>query len=165
MSMLIDIYMRLLLLLFFVSLFASVVNGASVIRVIDGDTLVIDDYSKIRLYGIDCPERGQAGEAEAAQATFQLLDGQTIRLKKLYADRYGRAVAIVILESGNTLQEALLQKGMAWVAPRFCKRPECDYWRDLEMSARLARIGIWQDEYAVPPWEWRKRNRNSRGSQ
>lgn len=163
--MLIDVFMRLLLLLFFVSLFDSPVNGATVTRFMDGDTFVSDDDLKVRLYGIDCPERGQPGDAEAAQATFQLLDGQTIRLKKLYADRYGRAVAIVILESGDTLQEALLQKGMAWVAPRFCKRPECDYWRDLEMSARLARIGIWQDEYAVPPWEWRKRNRNLRGSQ
>lgn len=163
--MLIDIFMRLLLLLFFVLVFASPVNGATVTRVIDGDTLVIDDDSKVRLYGIDCPERGQPGEAEAAQATSQLVGGQTVQIENLYADRYGRTVAIVILESGGTLQEALLQKGMAWVAPRYCKRPECDSWRDLEQSARLARIGIWQDEHAVPPWEWRKQNRDSRGSQ
>lgn len=138
--------------------------GAEVIRIVDGDTIVLNDSSRIRLYGIDCPERGQPGEAEAAQATSQLVSGQTVQIENLYADRYGRTVAIVILESGDTLQEALLQKGMAWVAPQYCKRPECDSWRNLEHSARLARIGIWQDEHAVPPWEWRKQNRDSRGS-
>ena len=139
--------------------------GAEVTRIIDGDTIVLNDSSKIRLYGIDCPERGQPGEVEATQATSQLVTGQTVRIEEMYTDRYGRTVAIVFLESGKGLQELLLQKGMAWVAPRYCKRPECAYWKGLEQSARLARIGIWQNEHAVPPWEWRKQNRDSRGSQ
>ena len=138
--------------------------AAIVVRIIDADTLILDSAIKIRLYGIDCPERGQPGGVEATEAAVILALGQSVEVMEQFQDRYGRTVAIVILESGDTLQEALLQRGMAWVAPRYCKRPECDSWRDLEQSARLSRIGIWQDEYAVPPWEWRKQNRDSRGS-
>jgi len=136
--------------------------AATVTRIVDADTLVLDNAIKIRLYGIDSPERGQPGGIDATEAAVALVLGQCVELEAQYQDRYGRTVAIVILESGDTLQEALLQKGMAWVVPRYCKRPECDYWRELEQSARLARVGIWQDEHAVPPWEWRKQTRGSR---
>ena len=154
--------MRLILLTLLLLALPQPLMAATVTRIVDADTLILDNAIKIRLYGIDSPERGQPGGLDATEAAVGLALGQCVEVEKLYADRYGRTVAIIILESGGTLQEALLQKGMAWVAPRYCKRPECDYWQELEQATRLARIGIWQDEHAVPPWEWRKQTRGSR---
>ncbi len=162
MSMLIDIIMRLLLLL--ISLLAAAVpaRGATITRVIDGDTVIVNDSQRVRLYGIDCPERGQSGGLEAAEAVARLVSGQCVRLEVLYTDRYRRTVALIILESGITVQEELIREGMAWVAPRYCTRPECAAWRDLEREARLWEIGIWQDAQVVPPWEWRRQRRAGR---
>ena len=156
--------MRLILLILLVTALPQPLMAATVTRIVDGDTLILDDTIKIRLYGIDSPENGQPGEREATEAATALALGQRVEVEEQYQDRYGRTVAIIILGNGNTLQEALLQKGMAWVAPRYCKRHECVYWKDLEQAARLSQIGIWQDERVIPPWEWRRRNRDSRES-
>lgn len=148
-----------LLFIFLLLIVVSPANAVTVTQVIDGDTLVANDGKQVRLYGVDCPERGQPGGKDAAQTVSRLIQGE-IQLKVLYSDRYGRSVAIVTLEDGNTLQEELLQKGMVWVAPRYCKRPECNHWKELEQGARHVQLGIRRDEHAVAPWEWRKRRRN-----
>ncbi len=57
MSMLIDIFMRLFLLFFFLITPANC-YAVTITRVIDGDTIVVDGSIRVRLYGIDCPERG-----------------------------------------------------------------------------------------------------------
>ena len=132
------------------------------IRVIDGDTLTIrgrqETIQRIRLYGIDCPEGNQPWGHEAAEAAWRLTEGRVLEVDEQYQDRYGRTVAILLLSEGGTVQEALLDAGAAWVAPRYCKRPECREWMDREQNARMERRGLWQYPQPVPPWEWRKRN-------
>ncbi len=114
---------------------------------------------RVRLYGIDCPEDGQeAGDAATATAAL-LVHEKTARMLDLGRDRYGRTVAILYLDDSSTVQAALLEAGAAWVAPRYCKRPECRDWKMLEDVARRDRRGLWQYPRPIPPWEWRKRNR------
>ncbi|CAK7033907.1 MAG: hypothetical protein DELT_00477 [Desulfovibrio sp.] len=95
----------------------------------------------------------------ATEYMESLILGKAVSIDEQYQDRFGRTVAIVQLESGMTAQEALLQNGAAWVAPRYCKLAQCTEWNLLEENARLSRVGIWSESQAVPPWKWRKQNK------
>lgn len=128
-------------------------------KVIDGDTIRVSAEHGasvvVRLYGIDCPEKKQDYGKEATQVTKTIALGRVVDIDELYKDRYGRTVAIVTLPNDQILQEALLMSGAAWVDLRYCKRRECTGWLRLEQTARMAGIGLWGNEYPVPPWKWR----------
>ena len=151
-------------LLSLLALFVAVPSYAfdiyRVVGVADGDTVTVLDADqrqiKVRLYGIDCPEKRQAWGNRATQFTRQAVHGKDVRLDVRSTDRYGRTVAVVYIDGGVTLQEALLEAGLAWVYPQYCKIPECAGWREREHAAMLRSIGLWQDGDAVPPWVWRK---------
>lgn len=70
-------------------------TGVRVTRVIDGDTLVVSTGATIRITGIDTPERGQCGYAEAAANLRRLTTGRTVVLSGSKRDRYGRLVRYV----------------------------------------------------------------------
>ncbi len=127
-----------------------------VVAVADGDTftLLTEDKKqiKVRLYGIDCPERKQAFGQVAKDFTSEAVFGKWVRLSKEGKDRYGRTVAIVELEDGRILNEMLLQAGLAWHYKRYDKNPD---WERMEVQARRKRIGLWKDKYAIAPWDFR----------
>lgn len=134
-------------------------EGCRALRVVDGDTMTVSRGAEkltVRAYGIDCPEKAQPFGAEARAAASLAVAGRPLELEILYLDRYGRSVAVVYLEGGATLQEALLEKGLAWVAPKYCKRRECLEWAALQEHSRRAGKGLWAEENPVPPWRWRK---------
>ena len=125
--------------------------------VADGDTITVlhDGRSeKIRLHGIDTPERKQAYGNRAEALTNSLVRGRTIEVKPQTVDRYGRTVALVYVD-GQSLNELLIRNGYAWVYQKYCKDSFCSDWSRLEEQARNQRKGMWQDPHIVPPWEWR----------
>ena len=130
-----------------------------VVGISDGDTITVlrNDRQpvKIRLYGIDCPEKRQAWGGRAKEATAELCYGKVVEVHEMGIDRYGRTVAIVILPDGASLQEKLVGSALAWIWPRYCKEAVCLDWMELEEKAEAAKIGLWQDEDPIPPWEWR----------
>ena len=134
-----------------------------VIGISDGDTITVlrdgREQVKIRLYGIDCPEKRQAWGNRATQATKRLCVGKMVDVQKIDIDRYGRTVAIVTLPDGRMLQEMLVVEGMAWVWPRYCKLPVCQDWSEIEAKARESKTGLWRDAEPVPPWEWRRQGK------
>lgn len=135
-----------------------------VVAVADGDTITVEpvkggDRVKVRLYGIDCPEgkqpSGQAAKGFVSDvALYKVVDVEVAPQGK---DRYGRTVAIVAVMGAGVLQELLLDAGLAWVYPQYCK--DCADWYALEANARKAQRGLWQIKDPVPPWEWRKRQK------
>lgn len=131
-----------------------------VVGISDGDTITVlrngREQVKIRLYGIDCPEKRQAWGSRATQATGRLCAGKVVDVQETDIDRYGRTVAIIMLPDGRTLQEVLVAEGMAWVWPRYCKLPVCREWSEIEVKAREGRAGLWRDAKPIPPWEWRR---------
>lgn len=146
----------LLLPLFFsVQLLAQ--TEGKVVAVADGDTFTLltedKEQVKVRLYGIDCPERRQAFGQVAKDFTSEAVFGQWVRLSREGKDRYGRTVAIVELEDGRILNEMLLQAGLAWHYKRYDKNPD---WAKMEIRARQKRIGLWKDKYAIAPWDFRR---------
>jgi len=151
--------LALLLLLLFPSL--SWAWSGQVVGVTDGDTITVlheGRGEKIRLYGIDCPEKRQAFGTRAKEATSALVFGKVVEVEPVNVDRYGRTVALVTV--GTTLvNEELVREGFAWVYTRYCKRSVCRAWGLLEEEAREARRGLWADPYWVPPWEFRRQGR------
>ena len=150
----IGILFALLLLAFSSRAFAWT---GKVTGVADGDTITVlhDGKSeKIRLHGIDTPERQQAYGNKAKALTNSLVRGRTIEVKPQTVDRYGRTVALVYVD-GQSLNELLIQNGFAWVYQKYCKDSFCSDWSRLEELARNQKKGMWQDPHIIPPWEWR----------
>lgn len=132
---------------------------ARVVAVTDGDTVGVEPVSggeqvKIRLYGIDAPERKQPfGEAARGLVSNAVLH-RNVSIEEKSRDRYGRIVAIVWLGTGESLQSVLLEAGLAWVWPRYCRN--CQSWEELQKKAHMLGLGIWFDPAPIPPWEWRR---------
>lgn len=149
-----------LILSFFVTTQAHAWTG-QVVAVTDGDTIKVlqgGRETKIRLYGVDTPEKKQAFGQKAKDFTASIVAGKTVNVEPVDQDRYGRTVGIVTM-AGRSLNEELVKNGFAWVYRQYCRRGECSDWLAEESQARAARIGLWADPEPMPPWEWRKERR------
>ena len=136
---------------------------AKVVHVSDGDTITVLTQDKrevrVRLFGVDTPEKGQERGKQAAEYTKDLAALQTVDVQEMDVDRYGRLVGKVTLPGGKILNAELVAAGWAWVYRDYCKAAECKAWEQLERQARTQRLGVWQDKNPTPPWEWRKAQR------
>ena len=136
-----------------------------VVRVVDGDTLVLlvsgNRQERIRLAGIDCPERKQAFGTRAKEALARLAGGKQVTVEWDKRDRYGRIVGKVIAD-GRDVDLALVREGMCWWYRKYAhEQSDVDrvLYEDAEAKAREGRLGLWRDPDPVPPWEWRKEHR------
>ena len=128
-----------------------------VLRIIDGDTmdvLLSSGRIRVRLQGIDAPERDQSGGREAQRWLQQRLINQAIRLEPVSQDRYERMVAIVHADDG-IVNEQLLRAGHAWAYRHYLRRADRHYC-DLEAGARSARLGLWTGTMPHAPWQHRE---------
>jgi micrococcal nuclease len=132
-----------------------------VVGVADGDTMTVlhnGQPEKIRLWGIDCPEKNQDFGAKAKHVTLILVFAKVVSVNPVTVDRYGRTVAFV--KVGETVvNEELVRQGLARVFTRYCDRAICREWRELETEAREKKRGLWSMPNAVPPWEFRRSKR------
>jgi micrococcal nuclease len=127
----------------------------NVIRVVDGDTIVVSPNEKVRLIGVDTPETVHPKKAvacfgeEAKQFTRDAVEGKTIRLvtdatnaKRRHKDRYGRTLAYAYLPDGKMLNAELIRQGYAHAYTRFSFRYLVEF-RELERQARTQSVGLW----------------------
>ncbi|HSL05229.1 MAG TPA: thermonuclease family protein [Nitrospiraceae bacterium] len=129
-----------------------------VVSVLDGDTLeVLNGHhaDRIRLSGIDCPEKGQAYGKRAKQAASALTFGKDVTVQTHGHDKYKRILGDVILPEGMYLNQELVKQGWCWWYQKYA--PGDTVLEELETEARKAKRGLWVDPQPVPPWEWRKR--------
>jgi endonuclease YncB( thermonuclease family) len=138
-----------------------------VIKVADGDTITIlnnhNQQTKIRLYGIDTPEKSQAYGKKAKKFTASLTAGKTVKVKVYDTDRYGRSVGVVFV-GGTNVNEEIIRNGYAWQYRKYCKLSFCSDWLRIEKQARDRGIGLWADNNPVAPWEYRRAKRNGSSS-
>jgi endonuclease YncB( thermonuclease family) len=149
-------------------------------RVVDGDTIVINDV-RIRLEGIDAPESTQAcGKAstaavstlpfgrpnmlgkpdrspdqwacgtEATRHLAHMIGHAEVRCDDLGPDKYGRMLGRCFVGVLN-LNAAMVRDGFAWAYVKYSKA-----YVELEAEARVAGVGIWQGE-SMPAWDYRRR--------
>lgn len=116
----------------------------------------------IRLNAIDCPEKRQPWGSKAKEFTAGLCFGKEVTVEAHGKDRYRRTIADLILPDGKNLSAELVRAGYAWWYRRFA--PDNTELQKLEQEAREAKRGLWQDDAAIPPWQFR-RMRKSGGKQ
>ena len=128
---------------------------AKVVGVSDGDTITVLHGTtpvKVRLNGIDCPEKRQPFGSRAKQLTSELAFGKTVTVRPVGKDRYGRTLADVTLPDGRVLNQELVAAGMAWHYTQYSKDKSL---ARLERQAREARVGLWSEARPVAPWDFR----------
>jgi micrococcal nuclease len=134
-------------------------NG-KVVGISDGDTFTMlgtgNQQVKVRLYGIDCPEKAQAFGTVARHKLSDLIFGQIVRLDQKDTDRYGRTVAIVYTKKGRNVNEEMLRSGLAWHYKQYDQNPA---WDELVLQAQQQKSGLWAQPHPTPPWLWRKGKR------
>lgn len=131
---------------------------SEVVGVLDGDTIEVlhnGQAERIRLKGIDCPEKRQAFGQKAKQATSGLMFGKEVTLHTFGKDKYGRTIGDVILPDGMNASQELVKQGWCWWYRKYA--PGNTELQRLEREARDGKNGLWVDPHPVPPWEWRKR--------
>ncbi len=127
-----------------------------VIGVSDGDTITVlaeGQPRKIRLSGIDCPEKLQAFGQQAKAFTSKQSFSKEVTVVATGHDRYRRTIGEVYLPDGKNLNNLLLEHGYAWWYQRYSHD---EYRHDLEESAKKSRTGLWVDPLASAPWDYRK---------
>ena len=149
-----------------------------VVGVTDGDTVTVLDAAKaqhkVRLAGIDAPEKGQPLGQRAKDNLSRLVFGKDVRVAWRKKDRYGRLVGTVWVVSPDmpctgkpdcpkNLDAGLAQLtvGLAWHYKKYANEQEPQQrgqYEFAEEEAKAKRVGLWKDANPVPPWEWRKIN-------
>jgi len=128
--------------------------------VTDGDTLVLltkdKQQIKIRLAGVDCPEKTQDYGNKATLFVRELCYNKEVKVIQTGTDRYGRTLGILYVDSIN-VNEVLVRNGLAWHYKRYSDSHRLD---SLEQIARKEKLNIWSLSNPVPPWEYRKTLKN-----
>ncbi len=156
----------LLLGLLLGSAIADTISGR-VVGVADGDTLTVLDASrqqhKIRLDGIDAPEKAQPFGQRSKQSLSDLAYNRNVQVQTHKRDRYGRVVGKVLLD-GTDLNLIQINRGMAWHYKAYAREQTPEdraSYASAEDVARDEKRGLWRDKEPTPPWDWRKSAKRS----
>jgi endonuclease YncB( thermonuclease family) len=150
-------------------LVAGALNAATlqgkVIGVTDGDTVTLLDAQKnqhkIRLHGIDAPEKAQAFGNKSKQSLHEMVHGKEVFVDVQKKDKYGRSVGKILVNHTDACLEQI-KRGMAWHYKQHASEqsPEDrDVYAQAESTARAQSLGLWKDKTPTPPWEFRKQNK------
>ena len=143
--------MKIVYLLFFI-LITGCMTGSivyepegpyKVTKVLDGDTLDVNNGERIRLIGINTPEKNECYYKEATEELKKLTEGKVILLEIDNADKdkYGRLLRVVYVK-GINVNSHMIEKGFARVFDEF---PSLDYnsLKQLEKIAKEKNLGLW----------------------
>lgn len=142
-------------------------HSCLIVGVSDGDTLTARcgapgsyEQVKVRIAAIDAPEKAQAFGQRSRQSLATLCHMQQATIHPRSTDRYGRTVADVECREQDVARHQVA-RGMAWVFERYARVVDAPLYRAQDV-AQDARIGLWRDAEPIPPWEWRKQQRDIR---
>ena len=154
----------ILIFILFLSNFAhaKTIEGL-VVGVADGDTITVLDQQKntykIRLQGIDAPEKKQAFGEKSKQSLHDLVHRKQVRIEYDKEDKYGRIVGKVTVDDVDVcLQQLVL--GMAWHYKKYQNEQSVSdraLYSDTELKSKSLKLGLWTDDTPMPPWEFRKK--------
>lgn len=143
---------------------AATLQG-KVIGVADGDTMTLLDAQKkqhkIRLQGIDAPEKAQAFGNKSKQSLHEMVHGKEVMVDFQKKDKYGRTVGKVWVNNIDACLEQI-KRGMAWHYKQYANEQSTedrDTYLQAELTARTQSVGLWKDKSPTPPWEFRKQNK------
>lgn len=132
-----------------------------VVGISDGDTITVLDGNKtqhkIRLAGIDAPEKSQAFGERSKQHLSDLVFGKTVTVDWNKTDKYGRTIGKVIV-NGQDANLRQVQAGMAWHYKQYEKEQSASdrsSYANSEANARALKVGLWRNATPTPPWDFR----------
>jgi endonuclease YncB( thermonuclease family) len=144
---------------------ADQVIPGKVVGITDGDTLTLLDATntqhKIRLAGIDSPEKGQPFGQHCKKSLSDLAYDRDATVESSKLDRYGRVIGKVLVD-GQDVNLEQVRRGCGWHYKKYQNEQPLDdrlSYNAAEESARASKVGLWADNDPVPPWDWRKAGR------
>ena len=148
--------------LFLASLSAmSTEIAGRVVGVSDGDTITVlvdgHDSVKVRLVGIDAPEKAQPFGAVSKRNLSDHVFGKIVIVETTKKDRYGRVLGRVLVNGTDVCLEQI-RAGLAWHYKQYAnEQPEGlrASYADAERKARQEKVGLWSFPNQIPPWEFR----------
>lgn len=133
-----------------------------VVRILDGDTIEVlqnsGELTRVRLNGIDAPEKAQPFGQRSRQALTEMTAGRVVHISGNNRDRYDRLLGTVWYDSKD-INAVQIINGMAW-AYRYRGKAIIPAYAGLEETARKDRTGLWAEPAPVEPWRWRKMNKS-----
>lgn len=137
----------------------------NVIRIADGDSVTILDMNKVqhkvRLVGIDAPERKQPFGKRSKQSLSDMVFRKMVTVKSNKRDQYGRELGKILI-NGVDVNLEQIRRGMAWhykLNKYDQSASDRQTYANTERKARVIRQGLWIDSAPLPPWIWRKLKR------
>ena len=138
-----------------------------VIGVSDGDTITLlnaqQKQIKVRLTGIDCPEKSQAFGNRAKKELSDKVFSQNVQIEVRGKDKYGRSLGVVKI-GNEDVNEYLISQGVAWHFKKYAKTQpaeEASRYARAEELARQSKKGLWIQDNPIPPWEFREQSKKS----
>ncbi|MFN8697183.1 MAG: thermonuclease family protein [Burkholderiales bacterium] len=147
-----------------------------VVGVTDGDTVTVLDAQKtqhkIRIAGIDAPEKAQPFGQRSKASMSSLVFGKEVEVLAGKHDRYGRTIGKVLVADPSCQSsacpksldagQALIKLGLAWWYRKYAREQsaeDADLYERAESEAQARRVGLWADLHPTPPWDWRHTSR------
>lgn len=127
--------------------FAADTRPVIVQQVLDGDTFITTKSEHIRIWGINAPEKDEAGFWQAGLEMDGLIRGKKLLCKTRDTDKYGRTVAQCINSSGDDIAAWLVNQGLARDYTRFSK----GFYKKTEQQAKDAKRGLWSKKDGLSP--------------
>ena len=144
----------------------------SVVGVADGDTVTVLDAAneqhKIRVAGIDAPEKKQAFGDRSKQSMSRMVFDKQVLVEWSKKDRYGRVIGKVLVAQENCLKEscpknldsglAQVAFGLAWHYKKYEREQSVEdrrIYAQTEIEAQTKKIGLWSEPNPVAPWDFR----------
>lgn len=158
----------LLLLLLCPLLVSAEVLIGKVVKITDGDTLVVLDAThtqhKIRLAGIDAPEANQAFGQKSKEQLSGLVAGQEVEVEWQKRDRYQRILGKIIA-AGQDVNLVQVRMGMAWWYRKYAgEQSPVDRLLYADVERQTAHAGLWVDPQPLAPWAMALESALRRGS-
>lgn len=110
----------------------------SVTRIVDGDSLYVEN-KKLRLWGVDAPDKDEFGYNEARKKLQEIVQDQTVTCTCKDTDRHGRSMVLCTLQNGDDVGKILIESG--WALDY--RRHTSGYYEKAEDKAREAKRGLW----------------------
>ena len=154
------------------SLSYSASLAGRVVGVADGDTVTLLDSGngqhKIRVAGIDSPEKRQSFGDRAKQSMSRMVFGKSVQVEWEKKDRYGRIIGKILVSKEDCQKNecpknfdvglAQIVFGLAWHYKKYERDQSEDdrkNYAQSEVSAKTKKIGLWSEGNPIAPWDFR----------
>ena len=146
-------------------LHSSTITPETVEYIHDPDTVTVLDAQKvqhkIRLQGIDAPEKAQSFGQKSKQSLHEMAHGKQVTVEYQKKDKYGRTVGTVFVNNIDVCLEQI-KRGMAWHYKQYANeqsKEDREIYAKAEAVAQTQSVGLWKDKTPVPPWEFRRQSK------